>query len=52
VLRGAGFLAPRAEAGLRVILHPQRGDHPLVAAARDTASWYFTDADRDDATMG
>lgn len=52
VLVGAGFLAPREEAGLRVILHPQRVDHPLVAAARDTASWYFTDADRDDATMG
>ncbi len=52
ILEGAGFLRPRDEDHLIVILHPHRPDHPLVAAARDTASWYFTDGDRDDETMG
>jgi hypothetical protein len=52
VLLGAGFQAPRADNHLCVILHPHAAAHPLVAAARDTAGWYFTDGDRDDATMG
>jgi GNAT superfamily N-acetyltransferase len=51
-LARAGFRPPRAEKVLSVILHPLRTDHPLVAAARDPARWYFTDGDRDDETMG
>jgi GNAT superfamily N-acetyltransferase len=51
-LLDAGFLAPKPENHLIVILHPNDETHPLVAAARDTAGWYFTDGDRDDATMG
>jgi len=51
-LREAGFQRPRAENHLIVILYPHRPDHPLVAAARDTSRWYFTDGDRDDETMG
>lgn len=48
----AGF-APRGdEHTLSVILHPLQDAHPLVAAARDTAQWYFTDGDRDDETVG
>ena len=48
----AGFRAPKPDNHLIVILHPHRAEHPLVAAARDTARWYFTDGDRDDETMG
>ncbi|MBM3986549.1 MAG: GNAT family N-acetyltransferase [Planctomycetes bacterium] len=48
----AGF-APRGdEHALSVILHPLQDAHPLVAAARDTSKWYFTDGDRDDETVG
>ena len=48
----AGF-APRGdEHALSVILHPLQAAHPLVAAARDTSKWYFTDGDRDDETVG
>jgi GNAT superfamily N-acetyltransferase len=48
----SGFLAPRADNHLTVILHVHDEKHPLVAAARDVRSWYFTDGDRDDETMG
>lgn len=51
-LREAGFRAPKPDNHLIVILHPHRPEHPLVAAARRTAEWYFTDGDRDDETMG
>jgi hypothetical protein len=51
-LAGAGFLAPREENCLSVILYPLVPEHPLVAAAREVRSWYFTDGDRDDETMG
>lgn len=48
----AGF-APRGDEHLlSVILHPIAAEHPLVAAARDTTRWYFTDGDRDDETVG
>jgi len=51
-LARAGF-APRGdEHALSVILHPLQTAHPLVAAARDTSKWYFTDGDRDDETVG
>lgn len=48
----AGFLPPKSDNHLAVILHPLQPEHPLVAAARDTSRWYFTDGDRDDETMG
>ena len=48
----AGFRPPKADNHLIVILHPHEADHPLVAAARSTSGWYFTDGDRDDETMG
>jgi hypothetical protein len=51
-LLGQGFRAPKPDNHLIVILHPHQRDHPLVAAARNTAGWYFTDGDRADATMG
>lgn len=51
-LREAGFRPPKPDNHLIVILHPHRADHALVAAARRTADWYFTDGDRDDETMG
>jgi hypothetical protein len=47
-----GFVRPRAENHLFVILHPLEPAHPLVVAARDPRQWYFTDGDRDDETMG
>lgn len=48
----AGFLAPRRENHLIVILHVHDPAHPLARAARDARSWYLTDGDRDDETMG
>lgn len=51
-LRRASFRPPKPDNHLIVILHPHAKDHPLVAAARRTAEWYFTDGDRDDETMG
>lgn len=51
-LRGAGFLAPRDDNHLIVILHVHQPDHPLVRAARDASRWYLTDGDRDDETIG
>jgi hypothetical protein len=51
-LVGAGFARPRGANHLSVILHVNAPSHPLAAAARDASRWYFTDGDRDDATMG
>ena len=51
-LAEAGFLPPKPDNHLIVILHPHQADHPLVAAAREPRRWYFTDGDRDDETMG
>lgn len=50
-LRSAGFLPPRADDRKIIILHPNQKAHPLVAAARDTKHWYFTDGDRDDEVL-
>ncbi len=47
-----GFLPPKEENHLIVILYVHEADHPLAAAARDPEQWYFTDGDRDDETMG
>ena len=52
VLVESGFQAPRPDNHMIVILHPQRADHPLTRAARNTGAWYFTDGDRDDETVG
>jgi GNAT superfamily N-acetyltransferase len=51
-LLATGFQPPKADNHLIVILYPHDPDHALVAAARDTSRWYFTDGDRDDETMG
>lgn len=51
-LRRAGFEPPKPDNHLIVILHTHQPDHPLAQAARDASSWYLTDGDRDDETMG
>lgn len=51
-LKTSGFLAPKPEHHLTVIVHVHDPDHPLARAAQDPAQWYFTDGDRDDETMG
>jgi GNAT superfamily N-acetyltransferase len=51
-LARAGFLPPRPENHLIVILYVHDAAHPLARAARDTTRWYLTDGDRDDETMG
>jgi hypothetical protein len=51
-LEASGFLAPKRENELMVILYVHDPDHPLVAAAREPRRWYLTDGDRDDETMG
>ena len=50
--RFAGFLPPKPDNHLIVILHTHRPDHPLARAARNASAWYLTDGDRDDETMG
>ena len=52
VLAGSGFLPPREENHLIVILHVHDPAHPLAGAGRDASRWYLTDGDRDDETMG
>jgi len=51
-LERAGFLAPKAENHLIVILYAHDAEHPVSRAGRDASAWYFTDGDRDDETMG
>jgi GNAT superfamily N-acetyltransferase len=51
-LASTGFLAPKPENHLSVIVHANKLDHPLSVAARTPKLWYFTDGDRDDETMG
>ncbi len=51
-LSSTGFLAPKPENHLLVIVHANKMDHPLSVAARTPRLWYFTDGDRDDETMG
>lgn len=51
-LLAAGFLRPRPENHLIVILHVHQPDHPLARAASDASRWYLTDGDRDDETVG
>jgi GNAT superfamily N-acetyltransferase len=48
----AGFLPPKPENHLSVIVHVHDPAHPLAQAALDASRWYLTDGDRDDETMG
>lgn len=48
----AGFVAPKPENHLIVIVHPHDRSHALARAASDASRWYLTDGDRDDETMG
>ena len=48
----AGFLRPKPENHLIVIRYVHDAAHPLAAAAADASTWYLTDGDRDDETMG
>ena len=47
-----GFQPPRPHDHLIVIVHLHAADHPVAREALDAARWWFTDADRDDETMG
>lgn len=51
-LRSSGFLAPRSRNHLIVILYTHAPEEAVAQAARRASDWYFTDADRDDETMG
>ena len=51
-LASLGFQPPRAHDHLLVIVHLHDHGHPVAREALDAASWWFTDADRDDETMG
>ena len=41
-----------AENHLIMIRYVHQPEHPLVTGAPEAASWYLTDGDRDDETMG
>jgi len=51
-LRSSGFRAPKAEDKKIIIAYVHDQEHPLGRAALDPSGWYFTDADRDDETVG
>lgn len=51
-LKGSGFLPPKPAHHLTVIVNVLDPAHPLSRAALDPTSWYLTDGDRDDETMG
>ena len=51
-LEEAGFLPPKPENHLSVIVRIHEPAHPLAQAALDASRWYLTDGDRDDETMG
>lgn len=51
-LESWGFLRPRPENHLMVIVNVLDPTHPLAAPSLDPTSWYLTDGDRDDETMG
>ena len=51
-LAAVGFLDPRPDNHLIVILYTHDAEHPLTQAARVAADWYLTDGDRDDETVG
>lgn len=47
----SGFRPPKKEDFKIVIAYIHDREHPLGVAAKDPASWYFTDGDRDDETV-
>jgi hypothetical protein len=49
--RRAASSRPRADNHLCVILHPLAAAHPSGGRRARPTAWYFTDGDRDDATM-
>ena len=51
-LTEAGFLAPKPENHLIVILYRHDREHPVAQAGMEASSWYLTDGDRDDETVG
>ena len=51
-LARAGFLPPKADNHLIVILYVHDPEHPVTRAARDASTWWVTDGDRDDETVG
>ncbi len=51
-LKQAGFVDPKPENHLIVILFANDEKHPLVRGGRDASKWYLTDGDRDDETVG
>ncbi|MEM7515606.1 MAG: GNAT family N-acetyltransferase [Planctomycetota bacterium] len=51
-LERAGFVPPKPENHLIVILYTHQADHPVAVAARDASAWFLTDGDRDDETVG
>jgi GNAT superfamily N-acetyltransferase len=50
-LRRAGFRPGKRQDFKLVIAYVHDAEHPLGRAALEPASWYFTDADRDDETV-
>lgn len=51
-LAEAGFVDPKPDNHLIVILFANDPKHPIVRAGRDASKWYLTDGDRDDETVG
>jgi len=51
-LESWGFLRPRPDNHLIVIVNVLDPTHPLAAVSMDPTRWYLTDGDRDDETMG
>jgi GNAT superfamily N-acetyltransferase len=52
LLAEAGFLPPHPRQELIVIFYAHDPEHPVVRAGQVASSWYLTDGDRDDETMG
>ncbi|QDV06811.1 hypothetical protein Poly30_23260 [Planctomycetes bacterium Poly30] len=51
-LKGSGFRPSKPEDVRPIILHTLDPSHPVVAAAKNPSSWFFTDADRDAELIG
>jgi GNAT superfamily N-acetyltransferase len=51
-LARAGFVRPKSDNHLIVIAYTHVAHSAQAQAARDASTWYFTDGDRDDETMG
>ncbi len=51
-LRSSGFRASKPDDVRPIILRTLDPSHPLLAAAKNPSSWFFTDADRDAELIG